>query len=248
MNGVAFTSEQASMNLSAVVNAADQIKHTLGKVAQSCDRARRVSDDAATTVQSASDRVEKMGTSARDINQVTELITNIASQTNLLALNATIEAARAGEAGKGFAVVAGEIKALATQTSDATLKIKEKIKEMQASTDRTVGDVKQITTVISQVTEIVATIAAAVEEQSICAAEVAENIDKASTGIHGTNENLSHSSQVSTRICEDLSTVNSLSKKMTASGDQMKESAQNLALISTRLRDMIGVFKVSADD
>ena len=52
---------------------------------------------------------EKVG----QINELTNVILDIASQTNLLALNASIEAARAGEAGKGFAVVATEISALA---------------------------------------------------------------------------------------------------------------------------------------
>ncbi|RME94717.1 MAG: hypothetical protein D6773_19275 [Alphaproteobacteria bacterium] len=56
---------------------------------------------------------------------VAEQINAIARQTNLLALNATIEAARAGDAGKGFAVVAGEVKVLATQTSEATEEIAE---------------------------------------------------------------------------------------------------------------------------
>lgn len=56
--------------------------------------------------------MESLGTAAKEIGKVIDVISDIADQTNLLALNATIEAASAGDAGKGFAVVAKEVKEL----------------------------------------------------------------------------------------------------------------------------------------
>jgi len=248
MNSVAAASEQASTNLGVVTKAAGQMKITLGKVASNCETARGISNDATLKVQTASQRVELLGGAARDINKVTEVITDIAEQTNLLALNATIEAARAGESGKGFAVVANEIKGLASQTAEATLDIKEKIKGIQVSTDDTVKDVRQITEVISQVGDIIATIAKAIEEQSASATSVAENIEQASSGIEDVNENVAQSSMVSSEISEDISKVNGVAEEMTTQSGQMKKSARDLSDLSSKLRDMIGVFNVSIKD
>ncbi len=248
MNSVAAASEQAATNLEVVADSAGQMKITLGRVAGNCEEARGVSDNAGLKVKTASKRVGLLGAAAMDINKVTEVITDIAAQTNLLALNATIEAARAGEAGKGFAVVAGEIKGLAAQTAEATLDIKEKIKGIQDSANDTVKDVEEITRVISQVTEIVAVIAEAIEEQSASATQVAQNIEQASMGIADVNENVAQSSQVASEISQDISQVSHVAADMTAQGSRMKQSARDLSDLSSKLRNMIGVFKVSVDD
>jgi methyl-accepting chemotaxis protein len=63
------------------------------------------------------------------IDDLTNIIKNVAKQTNLLSLNASIEAARAGEHGKGFAVVAGEIRNLSNTVNDTAIEIEKIIKE-----------------------------------------------------------------------------------------------------------------------
>ena len=66
----------------------------------------------------------------KTINNITQILYEIASQTNLLALNASIEAARAGEAGRGFAVVADEIRGLAEKSRDASKNINDNISKI----------------------------------------------------------------------------------------------------------------------
>jgi methyl-accepting chemotaxis protein len=100
-----------------------------------------------------------------EIGQIVNLINQVASQTRLLALNATIEAARAGEAGKGFAVVASEVKALATQTSDATGGIATQVGQIQSATEAAVVAIESITEAVQGIGDTLAAIATAVDAE-----------------------------------------------------------------------------------
>lgn len=72
---------------------------------------------------SIDDQIISLVTGIERVGTISKRIDGIASETNMLALNATIEANRAGDKGRGFAVVAGEVKVLASQTSQATHQI-----------------------------------------------------------------------------------------------------------------------------
>jgi len=244
LNSVAAAMEESSTNTAMVAAAAEEMTSTINEIAQNAEQARGISVEAVKKAITASLRMSELGKAAKAIGKVTETITDISEQTNLLALNATIEAARAGDAGKGFAVVATEIKDLAMKTAKATLEIRTQIEEIQNSTSLSFTEIDEISAVINGVNDIVATIAAAVEEQSIATREISSNINQASQGIQEVNGNINQSSAVAEEITKDIAQVNILASQLSNGSEQVHLSAESLNRMSAELSGIVGKFKV----
>src|SRR5690606_6709549 len=119
----------------------------------------------------------------RKISEIISVIDGIAFQTNILALNAAVEAARAGEQGRGFAVVASEVRTLAQRSAGAAKEIKQLIDDSVQKVADGSGLVRkagttmgEIVSSVQRVTDIMAEISAASQEQTAGIEQVSQTV------------------------------------------------------------------------
>lgn len=91
---------------------------------------------------SASKIVLQLGEKSLAIDKIVESIINVTIKTDMLAVSGSIEAARAGEHGKGFSVVSGDIRNLATESSESADKIKSLVRSLSILIDQCAKDVE----------------------------------------------------------------------------------------------------------
>jgi methyl-accepting chemotaxis protein len=242
---VAAGMEQTTSNLASLSSSAGRMTATIGEIAGNSEKARRITGEAARQAAQVTEKMDRLGQAAREIGKVTETITEISAQTNLLALNATIEAARAGSAGKGFAVVANEIKELAQQTARATEDIKTWIADVQSSTAGGIGEIETVSRVIREVSDTVASIASAIEEQAAVTLDIARNIGEATRGVQDANVSVAGSSQVLQGIAREIAGVDDASRQMAEGSEQVLASANDLSILAEKLQATVARFRVA---
>jgi methyl-accepting chemotaxis protein len=237
---VAASMEEATINLRSVATATEEMTATISEISQSSEKARHITEQAVAQANRITAAFQDLGRAVQQIGQVTEAISSISTQTNLLALNATIEAARAGAAGKGFAVVATEVKDLAMQTSTATVDIKNKIQQVQKSSQAAVSDMESIGEVIKEIHQIVMNIASAIEEQSVTTRDIAANIAQATTGVDEANQRVASTTGIVQSVTRDIS------GGADGSGDRSSilSSSHELAQLSFDLKNTVAQFQL----
>ncbi len=221
-SSAATATTRAGENVQLVASASEEMTASVKEISNQIAHSSDASRNALASVDNASNRVTQMVNSSEKINEIIELINDIAEQTNLLALNATIEAARAGEAGKGFAVVASEVKSLASQTASATEEIRKQITNMQETTDDTVSAVQEISLTIRELDEISSSITSSMKEQAAAMQEISRNSLEAATGAETAGANVTTVSYLAEETGNAASDVLNASKELSTQASTLK--------------------------
>ncbi|WP_376961296.1 methyl-accepting chemotaxis protein [Azospirillum sp. A26] len=167
-----------TIDVQTVASATEELSASIGEIGQQMDSSVRITAEATAAARESTRKMAALSQAASEIEAIVQMIQGIAEQTNLLALNATIEAARAGEAGRGFAVVAGEVKQLASQTSQATESITGRILSVQRASQDSAQAIQAITDIIGRIDAITEGVSDAVEKQGIAIREIATGMQR----------------------------------------------------------------------
>lgn len=236
---VSSNMEQTSENLSAVAAAAEEMSTTVNDIASNSEKARSMSENASQHVEEMLSVLQRFRVSAQEIGKVTETITYIASQTKLLALNATIEAVQAGSAGKGFIVVANEIKALATQTAEATKDIIGKISNVQESAVNTINDLENIRTIISETGLFITSTATSIEQQAAVTRDISRNILLATNRAGEASRLISETAETSKAISDAVSLITIEAKSINRDSANIENAASVLLNLTDNMNQTI---------
>ena len=222
----ARTEQQASA-LEETASSMEELTSTVKHNASNAQNAKEMAATASTVAQEGGevvaqvvDTMSAINESSRKMADIISVIDGIAFQTNILALNAAVEAARAGEQGRGFAVVASEVRSLAQRSATAAKEITDLIND-------SVGQIEQGSSLVGQAGATMENVVTSVKRVTDVVAEISHASQEQSHGIAQVNLAITH-------MDEATQQNSALVEEAAAAANSMKTQAEQLAgLVST---------------
>ncbi len=203
------------------------------------------------SINQLAEMIVMMGQHSKEIEQIIEVISKLASQTNLLALNAAIEAARAGEHGRGFAVVADEIRKLAEQSTSSTGQIIQIIKNVQDMTRNVAESMHSGENEVAVGMQIAQTAGEMFLEIERSIQQVSQHIEEETYALQRLSakigmgvDDMQNVLRISEHVTTGMQHVSASTEEQLASMEEISCSAKQLADLADELQAVVGKFRI----
>ena len=163
---------------------------------------------------------------------IVTLINNVADQAKIIAFNAEIEASAAGEAGKSFRIVANEIRRLSDGIIDGTKEIKERITEIQHSSDALILASESGTARINEGYENAKEL-----EEMFASIKHSAEITAGSAG--DITDIIQQQTSASEQILIALKQISAGVENFSVATDNISESSENIRMMSEQLNNSV---------
>ena len=227
-DGVSQAAVEASNNVQSTAASIEELGESIAAISEQVRASSTMAAAATRDADALNNTLHSVKAAAMEIGSVLDFIKSVASRTSLLALNATIEAARAGAAGRGFAVVANEVKALATQTKQATDGVTSKVERIQTLSGDAAGAVVSIAETIRSLNSSSASISKAVNTQTAGMRDIGKTVQSAA--------------DFTRRVSDQIQEVKDTATQTGQAADGVLQASADLAQQTDRLKSEVSGF------
>ena len=188
-------------------------------------------------VQDTSSKVQTLGDRSREINNIVEVIANIAHQTNRLALDAAIQAAMAGENGKGFGAVAADIRRLAERAKDQASSITRIVRAVREDIGAVAVSMRDTERETSAGSELA-------QEAGTSLASIFGVVERQASEIEAINLMAAQQLQSSSSVVQTMHSVSESTEQSSASTRDAAQNMERVARLAEQLLASVEAFKL----
>src|SRR5579883_874191 len=234
---MADSSRQVAERARVLYNVAREARQTAQtgrqSVRQTIEGMGRINEN----VQETSTKVQALGENSREINNIVEVISNIAHQTNRLALDAAIQAAMAGENGKGFGAVAADIRRLAERAKDQASQIGRIVRSVRE-------DIGAAAVSMRDTERETASGARLAQEAGASLESIFSVVERQGREIETINQMAKQQEQSSSIVVQIMQAVSNATQQSSSSTREAAQNMERLARLAEQLLASVEAFKL----